>query len=162
MAIGFAGFLICMSACQKEKKQHLTPTKTINMERKTTMTSNEYVDFLLQVKKETQEEIMADEVAAYEAAQLVCGSFVFPLYGALWQNDFDMEAITMHLETLYDTENHHGLIYIIFILSDAVDFVLPRPYSEMSACDMHVPILSAAIIEDWIEFHDTSEVSEIE
>ena len=60
-----------------------------------------------------------------------------------------MATITEHLEAMYDSENHFGLVYFIFILSDAVNFVLPLPFSEMSANDTLVPVLSAAIIEDY-------------
>jgi len=126
------------------------------------MTTNEFVECLLQLKKEGQKTAIKDETAAYKAAQLISGSFVFPLYGALWQNDFDMETITEHLEDLYDSGNHFGLVYFVFILSDAVDFVLPLSFSEMSANDKFVPILSAAIIEDWLDYNATSEVIETE
>ena len=126
------------------------------------MTTNEYLDCLLEVKRETQEPKAIDEAAAYEAAQLVSGSFVYPLYGMLWQYDLDMEVITEHLEALYDSGNHFGLVYFIFILSDAVNYVLLRTFSEMSATDVIVPILSAAIIEDWLEYDATSGVDVIE
>jgi len=39
------------------------------------MTTNEYLDCLLEVKRETQEPKAIDESAAYEAAQLVSGRF---------------------------------------------------------------------------------------
>ena len=103
-----------------------------------------------------------DEAAAFERAQLVSGSFVFPLYRALWQLDFDMDAITEHLEYLCDSGNHFGLIYFIFILADAADYSLPLLFSETSTINELVPILSAAIIEDWLDYDATSEVVETE
>ena len=125
------------------------------------MTTNEFAECILQVRKSQPPEAK-DEAAAYEAAQLVSGSFTYPLYGALWQNGFVMEDITEHLEAMYDSGNHLGFLYFIFILSDAVDFVLPLPFSEMSAIDALVPALSAAIIEDWLEYDVTSSVEVIE
>ena len=122
------------------------------------MTTYEFIEYLLQAKKENPGTIIVDEAAAYERAQLVSGSFVFPLYGALWQLDFDMTAITEHLEYLYDSGNHFGLIYFIFMLADAADFTLPLLFSETSSNNALVPILSAAIIEDWLDYDATSEV----
>ena len=125
------------------------------------MTTNEFAECILQVRKSQPPETK-DEAAAYDAAQIVSGSFVYPLYGALWQNGYEMDAVTEHLETMYDSGNHLGFLYFIFILSDAVDFVLPLPFSEMSAIDAHVPILAAAIIDDWLEYDATSSVEVIE
>jgi len=126
------------------------------------MTTNEFAECLLQMKKEGQEPKTKDEAAMYEAAQLVSGSLVFPLYGTLWQYHFDMETITKHLEAMYDSGNHFGLVYFIFILADAAEYTLPRTFSEMSAIDTLVPILSAAIIEDWLDYDANSEVEIIE
>ena len=88
------------------------------------MTTNEFAECILQIRKEGKQAEMMDEVAAYEAAQLVSGSFIYPLYGALWQNGFDIETTTEHLQAMYDNGNHFGLVYFIFILSDAVNYVL--------------------------------------
>jgi len=128
----------------------------------TTMTTNEYAQFILQVKKEITPPHLIDEAAAYEAAQLVSGSFTYLLYEALWMNDFDMDTITQHLESLYDRENHFGLVYFIFILANAAEFIIPVQFTEMSANDALVPVLSAAIIEDWLEYDATSEATEYE
>ena len=125
------------------------------------MTTNEFAECILQTRKSQPPEVR-DEAAAYDAAQIVSGSFTYPLYGALWQNGFDMDAVTEHLEALYDSGNHLGMLYFIFILSDAVDFVLPLPFSEMSANDALAPVLAAAIIEDWLEYDVTSGVEVIE
>ena len=43
------------------------------------------------MKEETKK---YDEAATNEVAQLMSGSFVFPLYGALWQNFLDIDVIT--------------------------------------------------------------------
>ena len=103
-----------------------------------------------------------DEAAAYEAAQLVSGSFTYLLYEALWLNDFDLESITEHLESLYDIENHLGLIYFVFILANAAAFPVPAKFTEMSASNALAPILSAAIIEDWLDYAAASEATESE
>ncbi|GHV18979.1 hypothetical protein FACS18949_04200 [Clostridia bacterium] len=126
------------------------------------MTANEYAQFVLEVKKETSSTQEIDEVTAYEAAQLISGSFTYPLYEALWINHFDIDTATQHLENLYDSGNHFGLIYFIFILAEAVDFTVPSQFTEMSATDALVPVLAAAIIEDWLEYDSTSEPTEYE
>ena len=124
------------------------------------MTNHEYAQIILQVKKEPLSAKIADEKAAYEAAQLLSGSFTYLLYEALWMNDFDTDTITQHLESLYDSNNHFGFIYFIFILANAVEFIIPVQFVEMSANDEIVPVLSAAIIEDWLEYDSTSEKTE--
>ena len=118
------------------------------------MTANEYIEIILQVKKKLPKQQLNDETAAYEAAQLLSGSLIYPLYDALWVRNFDMDTITQHLESLYDSKNHFGLIYFVFILAEAADVMVPFLFTEMSANEMLIPILSAAIIEDWLE-HDT-------
>jgi len=124
------------------------------------MTTNEYAEFILQVKKEAALPRAVDETAAYEAAQLLSGSFTYLLYEALWMNNFDMETITQHLNNLHDSENHFGLVYFIFILANAVEFVVPVQFTEMSANDALVPFLSASIIEDWLDYDTNSEATE--
>ena len=126
------------------------------------MSANEFAEYILHVKKENQQAETVDESAAFEVSQLISGSFVYSLYCALWQSGFDMEALTEHLEAMYDSGNHLALIYFIFILSDAVDFVLPLIFTEKSANDALAPILSAAIIEDWLEYDATSDIEIID
>jgi hypothetical protein len=43
----------------------------------TAMSANEYVQFVLEVKKETSMIQSFDETAAYEVAQLLSGSFIY-------------------------------------------------------------------------------------
>ena len=124
------------------------------------MTTNEYAMSILQIKKEVLPPQIVDESAAYEAAQLFSGSFTYLLYEALWVNFFDMQTITRHIESLYDSENHFGLVYFIFILANATEFNVPVLFTEMSANEALVPFLSAAIIEDWLEYDSTCEASE--
>ena len=126
------------------------------------MTPHEYIQFVLEVKKETSVPRAVDEAAAYDAAQLISGSFTYPLYEALWRNDFDMESITQHLESLYDNNNHFGFVYFIFMLANAAAFIIPAKFTEISATDALVPFLSAAIIEDWLEYDAASEATESE
>jgi len=126
------------------------------------MTTNEYAQLILEVQKELAALKPVDETAACEAAQLISGSFTYTLYEALWENFFDMEAITQRLENLYDGGDHCGFAYFIFILANAVDFIVPVQFSEMSANDGLVPFLSAAIIEDWLDYDASCEPTEYE
>jgi hypothetical protein len=122
------------------------------------MTTSEYAQIVLDVKKGTSVSGTFDEASACEAAQIISGAFTYSLYEALWVTAIDIEAVTLHLESLYDSGNHFGLIYFIFILANAVDLIIPLQFSEMSANDALVPVLSSAIIEDWLEYDATSEV----
>jgi hypothetical protein len=126
------------------------------------MTTNEYIHFVLEHKKETAASNAVNEAAARETAQLISGSFIYSLFEALWVEDFDIESITQHIESLYDSGNHFGLVYFVFMLANAADFVVPKQFTEMSATDALVPFLSAAIIEDWLEYQATCEATEIE
>ena len=126
------------------------------------MTTTEYAQSVLQIKTETPSAQTIDEAAAYSAAQLISGSFTYPLYEELWRNFFDMDAITDHLESLYDSNNHFGLIYFTFILANAVEFIIPVEFTEMSAKDALVPYLAAAIIDDWLDFDGCFEAVECE
>jgi len=124
------------------------------------MTTTEYVQFILEVRKETPLSPPIGETAAYEAGQLISGSFMPLLYEALWVRAFDMETVTQHLEDLYDREDHFGLIYFVFILANAADVIFPALFSAMSATNTLASMLSAAIIEDWLEYHTISIITE--
>ena len=124
------------------------------------MTTGEYAQFILQVKTEKNIIKKIDEISVSEVAQLLSGSFTYLLHQALWVNYFDMDAITHHLESLYDSKNYFGLVYFIFILANAVEFTIPVEFTAMSAEDTSVVILSAAIIEDWLDYHTNSEATE--
>ena len=126
------------------------------------MTANEYTQIILHVNKELPLPQLNDEAAAHETTQLLSGSLIYPLYDALWVRNFDMDSITQHLEDLYDSENHFGLIYFIFILTETADMIVPFQFAEMSANRALVPILSAALIEDWLEYDAVGVVSENE
>jgi len=73
-----------------------------------------------------------------------------------------MDSISQHLESMCDNENHFGLVYFIVILAEAVDFLLPIQFAEVSANDTFIPILSAAIIDDWLEYDNTCEATKYE
>jgi hypothetical protein len=124
------------------------------------MTTTEYVQSVLQIKKDAPSPKEIDEASAYSAAQLISGSFTYPLFEELWANFFDMESITDHLESLYDNGDHFGLVYFIFIMAHAVDFIIPIEFTEMGAKDAYVPVLAAAIIDDWLEYADSFEATE--
>lgn len=130
------------------------------------MTIYEYAEALLRVE---DSKIIEDDVtplgndwesAAFEAAQLVSGSFTYRFYETLWLSDFPMEAITSHLEALYDKSDFHGFIYFFILLADSIDFTFPPQFYEMSMQDKMVPLLSAAVIEDWLAYDN--EYEEIE
>ena len=112
------------------------------------MTTTEYIHSILQIKNDTPLSQPIDEVAAFEAAQLISGSLTYPLYEELWANFFDMEAVTEHLENLYDSGNYFELVYLIVMLAEAVEFIMPIEFTEMSAMDAYVLVLAVAIIED--------------
>ena len=126
------------------------------------MTTYEIIETLLQAKEIEQEVNIVDEMAINEAAQLLSGSFIYPLYGALWQNFLDMDVITKQLKEMYDNDNHYGIVYFIILLADAVGYVLPKQFFDMCTVSPHIQILSSAIISDWIEYNADSEIEEIE
>ena len=126
------------------------------------MTTYEYAIFVSEARKEILHPTGIDEVAAYEVSHLVSGSFSMLLYDTLWVNYFDMESITDHLESLYESGNHYGLLYFIFILADAADLTLPLQFYDMSVRDSLVPVLSAAIIDDWLDYSMTCGATEYE
>jgi hypothetical protein len=72
------------------------------------MTTSEYARYLFGDPTITEESI--DEEAVYEAASLVSGSFLYKLYELLWLNDYPMESLTEHLESLYDNKEYHGVL----------------------------------------------------
>jgi len=125
------------------------------------MITTEFVQNIIDEKQGNKTSKDICEASAYEIAQLLCGSFIYPLYGALWIEHCDLDSITEHLTSLHESDNHYGLIYFIVLLADMVEHDIPLIYSQMSASDKYVPILSATIIEDWIEYHETSEVIDV-
>jgi hypothetical protein len=94
-----------------------------------------------------------DETVAKEVAQLVSGSLIYRLYEGLINNGYDMDEVTEHLEMLCDTENHFGLLYFIFMLTDAVNEALPAQFAELTANRATAPHLASALMEDWLDFH---------
>ena len=132
------------------------------------MTTYEYIEYLLQVKNSEKSEDgitppgVAWEKAAFEAAQLVSASFTYRFYETLWLRDFPMEAITSHLEAMYDKSDFHGVIYFLVLLADSIDFTFPIRFYEMSMQDKIIPLLSAAVIEDWLEYdNEYEEIEEV-
>ena len=132
------------------------------------MITYEYIEYLLQVKNSDKSEDdvtppgNAWEKAAFEAAQLVSGSVTYRFYETLWLRDFPMEAITSHLEAMYDKSDFHGFIYFLVLLADSIDFKFPAQFYEMSMQDKMIPLLSAAVIEDWLEYdNEYEEIEEV-
>jgi hypothetical protein len=116
------------------------------------MTTHGFTQFVLNNRVQSPAEAI-DEAAVRDVAQLISGSLIYRLYESLIENDYDMDALTEHLEMLFDTENHFGLLYFVFILSDATEESLPEKFEGMTANPSLVPYLSGAIIEDWLDFH---------
>ena len=114
------------------------------------MTANEYIELFLMSKTETVSG-QADEGTASEVADLVSGSFVYSLFEFVFNAGLETDALTQHLEELYDSANYCGIIYFIMILADATGYYLPKEFYMMSVKNELAHILSAAIIEDWLE-----------
>ena len=121
------------------------------------MTVTEYIQNIIEEKQEDTVSNSICEDSAYETAQLLSGTFTYQLYGALWTDFYDLEFINKHLEYLYDNDDHYGLLYFVAMLADAVSFDIPVIYAQMSANKKLVPVLSSAVIEDWLEYHETNE-----
>ena len=90
------------------------------------MTTTEFVQHIIDKKKEDIVSKNIRDDVAYETAQLLSGSFTYLLYGALWADFYDLEAINKHIEYLYDNEDHYGLLYFVAMLAEAVAIGLPR------------------------------------
>ena len=125
------------------------------------MTTVEYTQHIIYEKQESIATKNINEEAIYETAQLLSGSFIYPLYGALWVEFYDLNSISKHLEDLYSSGNHYGLLYFIVLLANTMEFDIPQIFAQMSAYDNYVQCLSSAIIEDWMECHATSEATEM-
>ena len=117
------------------------------------MTNNEYLELLMIARNDNQEK-QFDEQKACEVASLVSGSFCYHLYESLLQADVELDAITEHLENLHNTSNHYGLVYFIIMLADSIGFELPTAFIEMTFNDNLVPIISAELIEDWLDIDE--------
>lgn len=115
------------------------------------MIAHEFVEYILQIKKEGNEAKIESESHAYDVAALISGQMTIPLFYKLQQYGFDMITLKNHLEALYDSNNHFGLIYFIFILAESAEITVPLTFAEMCANDALIPILSEAIIEDWLD-----------
>ena len=76
------------------------------------------------------------------------------MYESLEKMNFGLAAVTTHLEMLYDSGNHFGLVYYVLMLTEAANVELPERYAETAVTAVLVPYLSAAIIEDWLDFHE--------
>ena len=96
------------------------------------MTTHEFSQYVLNKKVQTPADAV-DEAAAKEVAQLISGSLIYRLYESLIVYDYDMDAVTEHLEMLFDSEDCHSLLYFVFILSDATDEALPERFEGMVA-----------------------------
>ena len=112
------------------------------------MFANELLECLLETKNPPEP---LDEAAAYEASSLISGSFVYNLHRALWLEGLTMQAVTDRLESLYDNGEYRAFLYLVFLMASIVELDLPEPLGEIAANEAAVPVLAAAIIEDWLE-----------
>ncbi len=116
------------------------------------MTTHEFAQFVLGGGAQSPAEPL-DEAAAKEVAQLVSGSLIYRLYESLITSGYDMDEATQHLEMLYDSGNHFGLLYFVFMLTDAMNEALPAQFAELTANCATAPYLASALMEDWLDFH---------
>jgi hypothetical protein len=116
------------------------------------MTNHEFVRLILDTGAQSPAK-PTDETAAKDTAQLVSGNLVYRLYEGLITNDYDMDEVTEHLEMLSATGNHFGLLYFVFMLTDAVNETLPARFAELAANRATAPYLASALMEDWLDFH---------
>jgi hypothetical protein len=116
------------------------------------MTTHEFAQFILHARTQSLAGPM-DESAVKDVAQLISGSLIYHLYESLITNDYDPDEVTKHLETLCDTGNHFGVLYLVFILTDAVNESLPDQFVELTANHTTAPYLASALTEDWLDFH---------
>jgi len=114
------------------------------------MTTNEYIEMFLMSRTEAMPN-KVDEETAIEISQLVSGSFVYPLFESVTQAEYDTNAIIQHLEDLYDSANYFGFIYFIMFLAETTGCILPSELYILSLKNDMVPILAAAIIDDWLD-----------
>ena len=121
------------------------------------MLSHEFAESILQFKKEKQKRKIEDETSVCDVATLISGQFIIPLFFKLQQFGFDMILLKQHLEFLYDSDNHFGLVYFIFILAEAADMKVPFTFTKMCANDAFAPILSGAIIDEWLNLDFTAD-----
>ena len=121
------------------------------------MNATEYINEIINTSQDETLLESVQEDSAYEAAMLLSGSFIYPLYGALWVEHYDMDSICKKLMELYWTDNHYGFVYFIALLANAVDYEIPTIFTQMSANDKLVPILSSAVLDDWIDYDITTE-----
>ena len=112
------------------------------------MSANELLEYLLETKNPPEP---LDEASAYEASSLISGSFVYNLHRALWLEGLTMQTVTDRLESLYDNGEYRAFLYLVFLMASIVELDLPEPLGEIVANEAAVPVLAAAIIEDWLE-----------
>ena len=116
------------------------------------MNTNELLEYLLKTKIPPEP---LDEAAAYEASSLISGSFVGNLHRALWLEGQPMQAATTRLESLHDNGEYHAFLYLVILMASAVELDLPEALGEIAANEAAVPVLAAAIIEDWLVMDET-------
>ncbi|MCL2279654.1 MAG: hypothetical protein FWC20_09660 [Oscillospiraceae bacterium] len=125
------------------------------------MNTTEYVQYVIEERNTDVVSRDYCKTSAREVAQLLSGSFIYPLYGAAWAVFYDMETITQHLKELHENRSYFGVVYFITLLAGALDANIPLLFTQMSLNSLHIHILADAIIEDWVEYHDISEVVDI-
>ena len=70
--------------------------------------------------------------AINESAQLISVSFTYHLYELASLSGYSIDAITFHLEILYEKSDFHGFIYFLILLADCIGHTFPLQFYEMS------------------------------
>ncbi|MDR1001987.1 MAG: hypothetical protein LBL82_01770 [Oscillospiraceae bacterium] len=116
------------------------------------MTNYEFTQLLL--SKPTDERITAsEENDVKEIATLISGNLVYRLYENLIKQDYEMNSLTEYIEMLSDSKNAFGIVYLFYMLSDAVCVTLPEQFADFAGKVPYVPYLAAALVDDWLDFH---------
>ena len=113
------------------------------------MKMHEFVQFLSENHVRSEHPINEDTV--FEISSLVSANFIYNLYEMLREVNTPMARLTEHLEALYDKEEYHGLIYLVIMLAESVAVNPPIQFYELSIRESVVPMLAAALIEDWLD-----------
>ena len=113
------------------------------------MKMHEFVQFLSGNHVRSENPINEDDV--FEISSLVSANFIYNLYEMLREVNTPMARLTEHLEALYDKKEYDGLIYLVIMLAESVAVNPPIQFYELSIRESVVPMLAAALIEDWLD-----------
>ena len=123
------------------------------------MLTNEFVKTILEERKKFSEKniTIPSETTenAYALLSIISGSFIYELCEQLQVEEYNLETLTDHIEAMYSNNDYFGIIYLIFILANAVDMIVPIEFVSVAASDVFISTFTAAIIDDWLDFDFT-------